>query len=444
MPKRGRYPEAVQGGLVELRTKLNRKISISVIRGRYCLYEYKYLDDKETGGRAKKQFYIGWLDINGRFNPAMHRKDYTKASTIEEYMDSRYFRSNPQYALSHPSKMDRDILKELSMNARITMPELAKKLGISSGSAAYRTNKLIRLYKIEKTLEIYPERFGFARFIITAKFYGKMPDSKGLKGLLESEPRVQLAALMRGDHDLLIYIIVENTTLLEQIIYKIRSDRVFSGCSSVWNIGYLRETYGYAPLRDAFFKLLESRVWTRSRDSPRRGRDQLLVREYATLKEMNSDSGIEFINIDEKHGLNRGSAQYTFHHLVERGLIEKATIKMRDLPIRYSMYMHMRQMDVVAFGGSRTAYFASIVEDADTPTNRYALVGDVSAPYGIAFLMPVFEYSTDQVSLLNSAIRGVEIESSIITEYIVGTPGFRKFDNSQSPQAKILKDLTHT
>ncbi|MCL5115238.1 MAG: hypothetical protein M1528_01770, partial [Candidatus Marsarchaeota archaeon] len=274
--------------------------------------------------------------------------------------------------------------------------------------------------------------------------YGKIPDPKDLRVLLESEPRVQLAALMKGDLDLLIYIIVENTTLLEQIIYKIRSDRIFAGSSSVWNIGYLRETYGYVPLRDAFFKLLESRIWMRSRDSPRRGRDQLLMREYATLKDMNSDSGMDFIEIDERHGLNRGSAQYTFHHLIERGLIEKATIKMGDLPMRFSMYLQMRQTDVVAFAGNRTAYFASIVEDADTPTNRYALVGDVSAPYGIAFLMPVFEYSADMASLLGSTIKGVEIESSIILEYIVGYPGFRRFDNNQSPQAKILKDMTHT
>jgi hypothetical protein len=58
--------------------------------------------------------------------------------------------------------------------------------------------------------------------------------------------------------------------------------------------------------------------------------------------------------------------------------------------------------------------------------------------------MPVFEYSADMASLLGSTIKGVEIESSIILEYIVGYPGFRRFDNNQSPQAKILKDMTHT
>ncbi len=421
------YPERVAEALEKLRGEIKGKITLSMIRGRFCAYEYKYVTAPgRPYNKAKKQFYIGWIDDQGGFHRAAHRTERTRAKNIDEYIERGLNASN-EYGDALVDEVDSIILESLSKDARMPVPTIASNAGVHTGSAYYRIRSLFKRYGIRKTIEIYPKIFGFHRFIAVVKFVSP-PDYSKVKRLLAAEPLIQMAAIMKGEHDLLIYMLAENIDEVEKTVYRIRSDRVFSGTSSLWEVGYLMEWHGYVPLRDEFFKLLESRVWRKSRDSPRRSKDQLLPSEYAVLRELNSDGGIEFTAIDERHGLSRGNAQHTYRRLIENKVIERATIVATKPNCRFSLFIYLKQFDIVAFNQDRQKYITYVRDDAiKSPFSKFTLVGDASAPYGEILIMPVFGHSQEGADAwLRRNVKGVEIDSSIITDYLVGYPGFRK------------------
>ncbi len=430
----GGYPEAISRTLEELRRSRKSKLSISVIRGRYCVYEYIYILDWRSGARRKRQFYIGWIDKDGMMTQALHRSDRTRVSGIEQYIEaSSKSEGGGAHAAIHPDSTDRRILTEISMDSRISAPEIAKKVGISRSAASYRLEKLERGYGIRKTIELLPERFGFTRYMVTVKFLKGRPDIPAMRALFEGEPRIQLVLLMRGDYDMFIYVIAEDTKKLDDVIYGFRSDRLFAGAESVWQVGYMIESYGFVPLRSRFFDLLEEKIWSKSRDSPRKGVGQLLPSEYATMKELNLDAGIDFVKIDEKYGLHKGSAQYTYHKLLEKRIIERSTINMQRLPIKYCGFIYMKQTDINAFNIVGKEQLMEMIEENDTPANGYALVADVSSPYGIIFIPPVFEGSVESiVERLGARLRGIEVETAVVTEQLVGYLGLRRFESNRA------------
>lgn len=430
------YPERVAATLERLRKETRSKITLSMIRGRFCAYEYKYIAMPGSPyTKVKKQFYIGWIDRQGDFHQAVHRAGVTQSKGIDEYIEKSVGLSK-EYEAAHVDSTDSAILELLSKDARMPVPLIAKRVGISPGAAYYRIKNLFRQYGIKKTIEIYPKIFGFYRFVVNVKFVSAQPDYSKLKELLSAEPLIQMVALMRGDSDLLIYMLAGSVEEVEETIYRIRSDSVFSGTSSLWNVGYLIEWHGYIPLRDEFFKLLEGRVWRKSRDSPRRRGDQLLLSEYAVLRELNSDGGTEFTKIDEKYGLVRGNAQYTYRRLLDRHIIERATIIAKKPNCRFSLLIYLKQFDVLSFNRDRQKYIAYTRDEiAGAPFNKFALAGDVSAPYGEMLLMPVFGYSQEGAdSWFRRNVRGIEACVSVITDYLVGYPGFRKLLHTQAEE----------
>jgi DNA-binding Lrp family transcriptional regulator len=438
------YPKEIINTLYNLRANSKNRITLALINNRYCVYEYKYIFDPRTKLKIKKTLYLGWISKDGIMNAARRRAAGTMVKSLDEHIEANYIKENNQeYSLTYPSEIDSLILTSLSMDSRRPTPYIAHDIGISKSAVAYRLRRLQQIYGIKKTIEIYPERFGFTRYAITIKFLNKRPDFGLLKKLFEKEPRVQLVLLMRGGYDLFIYIIAESTEKLEGIIYEMRSDHVFSDCPAVWNVGYMIESYGFVPFRDEFFILLKERVWKRSRESPRRKPDQLFLSEYAVMKELNHDAGINFLEIDKRYNLNRGSAQYTYHKLLKNKLIERATITMLSPHSKYLGLIYIKQLDVLAYNATRIRSLQDVLEETSTPMNKYIFAGDISSPYGVIRIVPIFEVSLEALEYkIKKLLKGIEIETSIVTEILIGQPGYRKFDNKESTQLKLITKLT--
>lgn len=444
MRNRVTHPKEVLDKLEELRSKTKNRLSLSKISNRFCVYEYKYIFNSAKRHNKMAAFYMGSITTNGDFIPAIHRKPTTKVQNLDEYINAmEETRENGHaYALVQTDEIDRAALTEISMDSRMSVNAISKKIGISANTVASRLRMLTKQFGIKKTIEVYPEKFGFIRYLITVKFLNKTPNIDALRKLFASEPRVQVALFMHGDLDLFIYIIVESTRKLENIIYSFRSDRVFAGFPAIWNVGYMLEAYGYVPLRDEFFELIKERVWKKTKESRKRGPDQLLMSEYAVLREMNKDAGISFAEIDRNNNLNKGSAEYTYHKLIGSKLIERPTITMLDPPIKYCALLYATQTDILSFNATRRNVLIDIIEETKLPTNKYVFEGDVSAPYGVAFIAPIYRVSAESLrKKIEDSVKGVDIGISIITDYIAGYLGFRRFDNKFSPQIKILEDI---
>ena len=437
-------PEKVAATAEALRKRSAYSIQVVLLRGSYYVYEYRV---KTVAGRARRySLYLGRINEDGTFIEARHRFLHARIKNLGEYLKMKEQEGKPGILdeLLYPDELSTSIITELSMNSRISVGELARRLGMRREKTLYRINQLRKVYRIKYTIEMKPDTFGFSRYLILARFPHGKPDQERLRALLEKNPRVQLAAVAEGDYNLLIYVLAESNTALEDMVYEIRSSSVFASSPGTWNISYLIEPYGwYMPFRDEFFTLLKERIWRRSRDSPRRQHGQLLQSEYAVMRELNKDASTSFSDIDKEYGLKEGNARYTYERLLERQTIKRPTITMEGLPIKYLKFIYLVQRNIPAFNSTRIEYLKNITKELQYPTNRYAYVADASAPNGIVLVAPVFQEQDPYILQKElSEMKGIRVIGASITRVLIGYFGLRKFKMEESSSYKVMIKLT--
>ena len=431
-------PKEVAEALSHIRKGSARSVTLKRIRGGYYAYEYEDGVDKETGARKRSYLYLGRIGLDGGFSAASRRLGRGSGAGG---------RVTGTEADAYVGKEDRAILEEMSANSRESLAEMEKRTKISKGAIAYRMRRLKERYKIRTTIEIKSSAFGFERYIATVRFKRGRPDNARLREVLSKEPMIQAAFACRGHYDLVLYIISEGVEKLEDMIYDMRSRRHLSEYPAIWDIGYCHElSPGYLPLTDDFFSLIEGTVWKKTRESTRKGPGQLLMSEYAVMKELNRDADTSFAEIDRKYGFKEGIAHYAYHRLMEKQIIERATITMVRPPAKYCVFFYIVQVDMGRFNIGNLAFRASRSAYTMTALNKYLFVGEVSAPYGMVVIAPI--YKDGGVEELEAEIgrlaMGCVIRSTIISDVLVGQIGYRRSPMEKEWESDAARDAAQS
>jgi DNA-binding Lrp family transcriptional regulator len=268
-----------------------------------------------------------------------------------------------------------------------------------------------------------------------------IPDSESIKKILLNEPTIQFAAITKGDYNLIFYIFAENTQILENRIYDIRSSEIFANRNSEWIVSYMTYSYGYVPITDNFIDhMLKDKVWHRSREKPRRQKGQILEREYLVIKALNKNSRMDFSEIDRMYNLNDGASQYTYKKLIENNTILRTTIKMSNLPLKYNLILKCEQKNINEFNSKRLEYLLHTIDDTNTPINKYVLIGDIGATYGLLLIAPIFNENDDIEVEIKRHIDGVKISTSIMTRVLIGELGYRRINRLDTPQYEFIEN----
>ncbi len=435
-------PVAVKTTLQDIKKKHKHTVGIAVIRGGYYVYETLQRFVKEENRYRTFSLYLGKIEENGVFVEARHRKESTKLGSIEEMVRKKEqsLRDDSTNVLLHSDKINLKVLEMISTDARISISEIADTIGMSRVVTRHRLKMLEQKFDIKYTVEFGYSFFGFFRYAIFVKFLHKKPDFNKIKDILEKEPTVQYAALLKGAYDLFIYIFAETSISLEYKIYEIRSNPELASYASIWNTSYILNSYGYMPTRSRFFEILKEKVWHKSKETPKKNSNQLLEREYIVLKELNENSREDFSDIDKKYEFNTGTSQYTYHRLIERKIIYRATITMENLPFRYMAISKCSQLNISDFNDKRDIYLLDVIQETDLPINKYVLIGDIALPAGLLYITCVFNDGELELIEKNieKSVKGSEVESYVVIKTLVGELGFRKLDNTLAPQYKLL------
>ena len=386
--------------------------------------------DPSKRQNKKLSLFIGKIEPDGQFSDPVRKRAYLKnVKTLDEYINilkkneaqnsTEYFEST--YAVP--------ILKEISTDPRQGVSSIADKVGLSYAKTEYWIKKIEKKYGIHYTIEhVFLNKFGFFRFFAVAKFTGKRPNADELKKEIENEKHIQLAFLTRGAYDFFMFFLASDPVAAENIVYKLRSSKALAGCPGIWYSSYFTQGIGYIPLREEFFDLMKEKVWHRSKEQPRKKPEQIFLREYATLKELNSNGMMSFSDIDKKYSLKPGSAQYTYHQLLENEMIERITITMDNPPIKDTAVLMTKQIEMQKINFNRTKWLRDSVDDTNTDLNKYIFSGDIGSPYGVIRIAPL--YKNGDLEELEKRIYaitdGIEVGSSIITNILVGKLGYRK------------------
>lgn len=434
-----RLPAPVARALREIRRR-HRHASVSRIRNGYYVVESVSRYSERRGRRMTFTLYLGRILADGRFVEARHRKARNEVGSVYRLAEAGHGGEEALDALDYM------VLEELSADSRVPAAEMASRLGISAGSANYRIGKLEKRFGIRYVAEFETAEFGFSRFAVMVKFESERPSNEEMRGALGSEPLVLSAFETKGAYDLFVIVLAESTVALEKWLYGLKTSKLFAKYTSRWTVSYITTEQGYIPVREEFVRMLGERVWHRSRESPVRGPGQLLDREHAVLEELCRDANADFSEMDRRHGFGKGASQYTYHRLVEKGLVTRTTINMDRPPVKYTAIIHADQENMGAFSDGRERFFLMTVTDMGTALNKYALVCGYGTPYGELIFAPVREGGDlERYEAELRSIIGLRVSSTMITSEIVGGLGFRRLVHMGTPPySSLIKQYGYT
>lgn len=434
-------PKAVTEAFERLKRTYPFYIVLTSKNGHYYVYRHQGLYVKKTRKIKSLRTYLGRITPSGEFlkRAVLTDNDIEKAKAIIIAHGGKVILPEegtivlPEDETNEP--YERRILTMLSTDARMSVSEIGKQIGLSYAATSNKIKKLEEKYGITYTIEYgFLDRFNLHRFLAMAKFIDKVPNAEEVKKLMEAEPRVQLALWAVGEYNLFLFILASTPREAEDLVYKLRSSPALSEYPANWYSSYFAHGDGYIPLRDEFFEMIKGRVWRRTKETPRKQLGQIFYREYATMRELSANGLADFSFIDNKYGLSKGSARYTYHDLVKNENVWRVTITMKKPPIKDVAVINLEQFDIGKFNSHRKEYMLHRLDDSDTPLNRYLYTTDIGSPYGVMLVAPLYkEGELDaRVSSLNAVAKGVRIRTSIVSGILVGNLGFRRIDPTKT------------
>jgi len=192
-----------------------------------------------------------------------------------------------------------------------------------------------------------------------------------------------------------------------------------------WHISYFYSHYNFILLRNEFIDLIK---------------DEIKEREYHLLKEFNVNSSMEFTEVDKKYKLEKGRTDYAYYGLKRNGVLKRATISMQNNCVNYLSLVLVSIIKANKFIKNRKRLLSDIISETEGPLSKYVLTGDIGISKGVALVLPTFQngdLERTKEQLINLDL-GATVENFIITDIILGSFCFRKFDSTYSIQYKIL------
>jgi DNA-binding Lrp family transcriptional regulator len=422
-------PKEIAECLKRLRKEHAHYVAVKVIKGRHYAFEVMGRWNKERKKNATITNYLGRISPNGTFMPAHHRNCPPLSSEIRQ-------QTNPE---PEPGKYDGIVLRNLSMNGRMPIDMLAKRMGVSLTSARYHISKIEERYGLRYFADVDIEKLGYLGYFIFVKFRDSMPTAEEIRGIVDDEPHIQLAIMTSGRYDLVLYILAKSHRDVVYFLYELRSKSALNKYQSLW---YTTPQYSRSytiPLRDPFFRLLEDRIWHRTRERPRPESSDITEREYNVMRELCMNGAIDFARIDGKYGYGKGSSRYAYSKLRQRGIIRRMTITISRPPIKYTAMLFVDFANMVSFDKTRQNLLFETIADGKL-MNKYAFAVDIGTPQGYLMVMPVFiegELALTEGHLMKM-IKGVRLRRLIVTENVVGSFCYRNFDPAYTNQYRLL------
>ena len=444
-------PDKIREAYEKIKKEYPFYIALKLINGKY--YIYKQSSRRNPEGKTKViSEYIGRITEDGAIvkKAVSKETELSNAAAIIVAHGGKVVlpekTENKMYSTANGlviDKVDEKILTALSMNGRIEAPHMRKIMSIKHLDIRYRIEGLEKRFGIRYLAVIDPlDKIHYEEHVAFVKFKNRLPSSKEIKDILGRNPYVQLAVLTTGDYDLLIYFLPEKEyTSKRDTIYALECS--FPGYETEWHVSLFYRSYGYIPLRDDFFeKVLVKKIWHKTKDNPRPLAAQMTFREYVVLRELCANGDRNLVAIDKKYRFDAGKSQYTYHKLKSSRIINRITITMSNLPVKYVAVFHIKVVDSGKFlGEGRVKLLRNIMEEKTGVTNTYALEGSIDTPHSIIFFAPIIsDEQFDEIKGDLEGIDGTNLSINIGRNIILGSFCYRRYDNAHNPIAEILEE----
>ena len=446
-------PEKAQAAFRVL-AKQQKHLYLKKIRESY--YVYKQTSEYQPDTKKSKTIYeyLGKILADGTFvrRISSYKDQLAKAEAlivshggeVVWHAKTRPMDVAPAQKEIAVNESDLGLLMALSMNSRMPVPRMAELAGLNEQTAYYKLKALEEKLGIKYLLEIDVEKLGYLRYLILIKFDDEKPTREEIEEAIRDEYNIQFAAMTKGDYDVVMLVVDESPLKAYDNLLRLREKESIKKYKGAWTFTNFAQVTPFIPLRDQFIeKIVKEKVWHRTKETPRPERDQLRQREFVLLKEMNSNANVNFVTIDQKYSLNRGTSRYVYQALRERGVIARPTISMTNLPINYIGIILLSITDYKSFEENRYKYLRDRIEYGKI-SNKYCLSGNIGAPLqGSISFLPVVEegYLDKTASNIEKDSQGSIARSLVVTDLIVGRLCYRRFDSAYTRPYRLLVEL---
>ena len=442
--KKGKYPDKVRERFERLRNELPFPITIFKVAGYYYVVRQEYSRDEKGNVTRKKPEYIGSITADGifKFKRTGTESEVEVAKAIlrehgEKIVPREQLVEQANGEKVETSIVENDILTNLTMNARMPIEMLAENVGIKPRRAAYLKALLEKNLNISYIPDVRLTKIGFLEFMVFVKFAGRSPDPELVKVELKEIGEVQFAAFTSGIYDMLLFVIAESNENLAEIVKKIKGIPSLLSLSSTWEISYFYKTKSFIPLREEAMKVLENKVWRRTKERPRPGYNDLLESEFKVIKALVRNGAAKFSEMEAEEGIVRGGARHAYDRLMQREILPRVTISVDGIGVKSNGIIIMKITNEKLFQESRKRLLEFIMEEQKNYiVNRFSLVGDTSNPEGVIFFIPIINGNEleETVSEINAAIKGIKLKKLTTTTILLGKIPYRRIDPLTSNQ----------
>ncbi len=413
-------PPVVRQAFEELRRSLGKPLSLHRISGQHYVYEYQSSRSPKSGKTVIKTFYIGHITDAGKFI-AKGQKGLAGLEVVEAG-------TNEPEGTAYDER-EAIALRNLSMNGRMSMAKLAKRIGMSVTGTRHFVKKLEKKYDIRYFAEVNTLKLGYLRYIALVKFEDKIPSVKEVKEAFEDDPHVALVAMTKGIYDMVVIFYLENIANPTLFIYEWRSSKALPKYTARWYITPLNTAIGTTiPLRKPLGE------WIAANSA-----GKLTKIEGLVFKELVESGNENFKAIDKKYGFGNGRTNYAFYKLKQKEVIDRITITILPHSLRYNSIFITETNNYALFVENQDKRRMNIIQQGNSLINKDALRGDIGIPDSILHIRPIFDDSDFQKFGNELGLTpGTETSSLVITSLAVGRLCYRNFDQAYTPIYETL------
>ena len=214
-------------------------------------------------------------------------------------------RFNKSYSI-----ITRRIVRMLSENARLSVTEMSKQLGVSRPTIKEKIRRLESELGMHYTIELDEGMLGLNYPHLIAIRFNKKPDYAKVKELLLKSCIPQVAFSVDGDYNMVIY---ANALSGGAYAHWDKAMRILlGGYGAVWEPSeVMHRQLGFFPLRNETIE-----------------RTNLDTKSKEMLKLLNENSRLSFQQLSKRLGMHFNTVKYNFDKLFKQGYIKRTTISM--------------------------------------------------------------------------------------------------------------------
>lgn len=244
----------------------------------------------------------------------------------------RYLQQNPKTVKAKLDVKDKKILSILSVNARIPLTQLSKKVALSRDAISYR----IKNYGKRGVIQGYRtmvdmSKLGYNADHLFIKLNNPTEEiEKGILNKLVKYPFVRAAIKFSGDYDFEIAFITKNIDDLDKVLTKIAAD--CSGSLQDYELLTISKTFVAETFPPSFLG------YKTKRDGKKKSNKKIDKKDIEILKIISEDALLPIYKIAEKVRLSADAIAYRIKNMIDSGVIIKFVPVINYTSLDYNLH----------------------------------------------------------------------------------------------------------